>query len=298
MDRRVEKLCDDNYIDWSSMMQSYLEVNDIWTIDDEVPANPGNVAPEAADALRVYNERIQERQRWRKADRKARNYINLCVDQTNGILIRSVHGGKEAWQVLREYHLAPSMSRKVNLTEKLYGMKIGQSDDMRKHLAKMEEMFYKLQNMGQPVDEQSKVTLILKSVRGEYETLVTAMSVWTDAQMTIRNIKDRLIEEFDKKKESAYFHHGSSTVPHRGGVAATNGSSTLPKRYARKSEEFTNCFFMSSRSSHHWIVDSGATKHMTAIESSFTTLNRRHRSDRNGNSCGADESTRRKLIKV
>jgi hypothetical protein len=55
MDKRVEKLNDTNYMYWSTLMQSLLELNDIWTINKVPPQHPG-VAPvrgEATEAGRI-----------------------------------------------------------------------------------------------------------------------------------------------------------------------------------------------------------------------------------------------------
>jgi hypothetical protein len=208
MDKRVEKLNDTNYMYWSTLMQSLLELHDIWTIDKVSSQHPG-VAPvrgeateaEFTQAMQAYNHRLQQHEDFVKADRKAKNYIVLCADESNGNMIRDVEGGKEAWRVLRAYHITGTMTRRLGLMKKLQSMKLERNGNMRSHLNKMDEIFIMLQSMEHGLDEAMKVTMMLASVRDEYETLVTSVSVWEPNRLTIQAVKDRFIEEWEQRRD-------------------------------------------------------------------------------------------------
>jgi gag-polypeptide of LTR copia-type len=74
---------------------------------------------------------------------------------------------------------------------------------MCKHLNAMTELFNKLADINDPVPEDQKVTTIFSSVEPEYAALTTAIMAWSDDCLTMQEVKYRLIEEWEKKKEIA-----------------------------------------------------------------------------------------------
>jgi hypothetical protein len=184
---RVEKLKDDNYQFWSFQTKMFLQSKDLW---DGV--FDGSRAPEQA-AVSEFNE-------WKKRDRKGMNYIALSIDRANANLIYNLESGVQAWNVLREHHNMATLGSKLRAKKQLYAMKIVKTGSMYTHLNEMIALFNKLADVDGPMPEDQMVTTILSSVEPHYNGATSAILGWPEERLTVRNIKEYLIEEWVKLK--------------------------------------------------------------------------------------------------
>lgn len=181
-------------------------------------------------------------------------------------------------------------------------MKLVAGGSMRTHLNEMTELFNKLADIDTAVPEDQKVTTILTSVEPEYEALTTAIMAWSEERLNVQDVKDRLIEEWEKKKEmiatkeAAMFNvdkkkifkcYGCSQPGHIKRNCPTFKEKDLREKLnqirankaAGDGQDYTNCLFTSSAFNKRWIIDSGATSHMTSRRDVFTEINLLHRSE-------------------
>jgi hypothetical protein len=199
---RVEKLGDDNYQYWSFQVKMLLQSRELWdVIEDFGPAHPGE-RPEDAASLPVFEQRMRAFNEWDRKNKKAMNYIALNVDSANANLIYHLTLGSEAWEALRDHHMMKSLGNKMRTKKKLYSMKLERGGSMKAHLNLLTELFNKLVDLGDPVAEDQKITTVLSSVEPEYEALTTAIMAWNQDRLTMHEVKERLIEEYEKKKEN------------------------------------------------------------------------------------------------
>jgi gag-polypeptide of LTR copia-type len=213
---RVEKLKDDNYQYWSFQTKMFLQSKDLWfnVMDGDVPvqprrppisarrANESEAAHEQrlAEDLKQYEATVETFNEWQKKDRKAMNYIALSVDRANANLIYNLESGVQAWKVLREHHNMATLGSKLRVKKKLYAMKIEKNGSMYKHLNEMIELFNKLADIEGVMPEDQKVTTILSSVEPYYNAATSAIMGWPEERLTVRGVKDYLVEEWIKMK--------------------------------------------------------------------------------------------------
>ncbi len=96
----VPKLTDDNFGYWSSQMEAYLTIKDIFDIVEDP-------APEVPDAA------------WRKKDKKVRAYMKLFISPHHCVLIRDAPSASHAWGILESLYLSKSKARCLQLRQEL-----------------------------------------------------------------------------------------------------------------------------------------------------------------------------------
>lgn len=309
---KIEKLSDDNFQYWAFQIKALLQSKDLWEVmSTPKPENPGTrpaVAAEGAnaEALRLYNEQLASFNEWNIKDGKVMNYIALNVDRSNANLIYHLSSGREAWEALKGHHMTITLGNKMRTKKKLYSLKLEEGASMREHLNTMTELFNKLGDIGDPVPEDQKVTTVLNSIEPEYSALSTAIMAWPEERISMSEVKERLIEEYEKKKEAA------TVVAKEEGYAAQwkmkykchncheeghfrrncpklrkekqdlrwklNKNRENKANAADEGQQYTNCVFESALRVNEWIVDSGATSHMTSKKNYFSDLCK-HRSN-------------------
>lgn len=304
-------------------MKMFLQSKDLWEViveerpqeAGEEPIEPNEAGGEEvvvaarqaahAETLRRHQERVRVSNEWRRRDGKAMNFIALGVDRSNANLIYNLDSGAEAWRVLKAYHMVSSLGNKLRTKKKLYSMKIQVGGSMREHLNEMTELFNKVAEIDGPVPEDQKVTTILSSVEPEYEALTTAIMAWSDERLSVQGVKDRLIEEWEKKKEMAaakdkevafageekpkptFSCYGCKMPGHirrncplaKEQDLRTKLNKIRANKAAETGQDYTNCLFNELGTINGWIIDSGASSHMTPKKNLFSEINTNHRSD-------------------
>jgi hypothetical protein len=192
MEKQVQKLTNDNYLDWSFRIQCLLEDKGIWTIDNE-PEQPRN-APAAGSADEaVYNERFRAREAWEVNDTRAFNILALLCDESNINKIRHLRSAKAAFLELRRLHASTSIANQIRTANRLRETTLELGGDMNEHLDKMEKLFVMMSIIDQPLNDHRKVTHILGSLNSDYDGLVSAMGAWTAESLTPQLVKDRIM---------------------------------------------------------------------------------------------------------
>jgi transposase InsO family protein len=307
----IRILDDNNYSQWSYQMRSLLKVKELWdVIERESAPEPGELpgADAAEEVIAAYRTRTEEFNVWRRRDEKARGIIDLYVSEGNIHLIYNIIGAKGAWDALKLHHQNASAASRMRNWRKVNTMRLGYDESMTAHITQMTEMFNRLDDLENPMKEDQKVATLLTSVEGEYSAVVTAINAWPGDRQTLAAVKNQLIEEWEKKKErkrgaafevrgQSYNRDGAGSSSYASGVNAEGkficylcGSSEHFKRDCPRNrknhpdlrlklnkikqnhEQYLNCYFILPIKDKRWIVDSGATSHMTSDRRLFTEL--------------------------
>lgn len=185
-----EKLNNANYSAWAFKMQMYLMKEGCWdTIEQE-----GNVTAEQMPN-----------------DKKAWNYIVLGVDDSQHVHVKATKGGREAWKVLKEFHVQTSLSARIRIMKTLFRIRLDEGTSMESHLQMIFEKFSELDEIGYGLANEMAVSILLASLNSEYEPLITALEAWDETRLTIQAVRAKLLEEY-RRKDNAYQEESHETA--------------------------------------------------------------------------------------
>lgn len=101
---------------------------------------------------------------WKRDDQRAIATIGLCLEDSQFSIIKKKESAKEVWESLKTYHEKPNMTSRVSLLKRLCSINLIEGGDMEKHLVVLDELFERLDNVGQKLDDTLKVAMILRSL--------------------------------------------------------------------------------------------------------------------------------------
>jgi hypothetical protein len=100
---------------------------------------------------------------------KAYHHIRLAVDNTNLELISTTNNSVDAWTLLRDHHVKPTIVNKVALIRRIVNQKLTSEVTMQQHIIKMQTSFNELKQMGDGLSDGLSVAMLLTSLSDEYE---------------------------------------------------------------------------------------------------------------------------------
>lgn len=176
----IAKLSNQNYPTWKFEMEMFLEREDLWHVVDEPKPEPETAA-------------------WKKADKKARATIALCIDRSQYTLIKDCGSASEVWDALKHYHEKATASSQLALLSRLCDAKLEESGDVEKHLLNMDALFERVEDAGLELAEKLRVAMILRSMPDSYHFLASALEARKDEEVTMELVRFKLIDEYQKR---------------------------------------------------------------------------------------------------
>ena len=88
---------------------------------------------------------------------------------------------------------------------KICGSRLEKGGDMDAHITKLTELFEKLNNLSPEkiLDDQWVIAILFSRLPEEYDVLVTALEARPDEDLTLNLVKGKLIDEWQKQKQSS-----------------------------------------------------------------------------------------------
>ena len=175
-----ERLNCKNYRVWALQMKMILIKEDLWDI-----IVPGSSNPE--DAVKSL---------------KVLAHIVLMLDNDQLVHVSEAKGGKEAWDSLKNFHHNDSAGHKMRLYKQLFKTELSLGGDMQKHLQKLFEILQNIKECGDHLEETMIVSAILSNLHAEYDNSVTGLESWKEKDLTVQNVKLKLIDEWERRYEN------------------------------------------------------------------------------------------------
>ena len=277
-----------NYPTWKVQCRMALIKDGLWDIvkgTEEIPRE-GN-----AEARRKYFARRN----------RALALVVLAVEPSLLYLVGDPEDPRVVWTKLEEQFQRRTWANKLQLRRKLFSLKLKEGGSINDHIKTMTEIFEELAVIGDTVSEEDRVVHLLASLPESFDVLVTALEAQSENVPKWELVTERLLHEETKLKEKA------PQVRADGRKALVAGNRSTPKKpftchYCKKPGHFKrDCrkFLASQRkqqaastaeakngeeglvtihalatttSKGSWIVDSGATCHMSNNRDLFVNL--------------------------
>jgi hypothetical protein len=282
----IDKLDGSNWTTWKFQMKHLLMAKGLWGIVDGTETVPG--AGQAA-ARAEFNKRSQ----------KAQATIVLGISTTQLYLVTTCETAKDMWDVLKQHFERDSLANKIYLKKQYFRMEMKDGTSVEDHLKQMKELTDKLAAIGAPIGEEDQVVTLLGSLPASYAALVTALEA-RPGDLSLSYVQQALVHE-ELKRNGQSVGSASGSKGDAALVGAYNkrkGTTSFKKKIqcynCKKFGHFKkNCpdplksessssghkakivdadsasdgafeaTMGSSVQEHHWLVDSGASCHMT-----------------------------------
>lgn len=273
------KLNADNYHLWKYKMELILRREGAWKCVVES-------APDVPD------------ESWMKNNENALILIGLSVEDNQLLLIRKAKSAKESWNILKAHHEKNTLGSSVQIMRKICGMKFSMENTMADHIANMKILFEKLEAVGETFSERWVIAMLLSSLPPSYDTLVTALEARKIEELTVHVVENNLLEEYQRQSKNVEPNSVMKTfkIPQvKSSQDDANGKRchfckikghlkkncwkfkkerniNESKQQANNVENKENYIFSSAGDKSHWIVDSGATCHISTRREDFITF--------------------------
>lgn len=279
-----KKLNGENYSTWKYRMELLLQKDDLWNnVSKEVAVDKRDAA-------------------WTKKDAEARAFIALMVEDSQLFHLKKTVTANEMWEGLKGYHEKSTLSNKVQIMRRICNMKLSEGGNLEEHLIGMIDLFEKLSALGEEkLSDTWVVAMLLSSLPTSYDVLVTALETRAEKDLTIDLVKSKLIDDFRRrtsdegsnnamkiskfeksnfKNKECFFcnkigHKKSDCIQYKRWKEKQNKHG---KAHAVKEETENQEFCFVSKDgkvdSEKWIIDSGATCHISSNIKLFENVNK------------------------
>jgi hypothetical protein len=283
----IVKLNGGNYASWSYQIKLILMEADLWTT-----VNPGETRPTEENLLRDYVSR----------QGRALAKIALSVSDEQQMHIRQFDTPKEVWDELeRLYAPRDSKFRIVQLRRSLYSQKSSNFDSVESYLGQINTIVTELANVGSKIEDGDLAMTILCGLSDDWDSVISALCNLPEKDLTCATIKRRIIAEATRRRDSSATSESSAmlakwkvpqSVINKKDFRVDNDDKSAKSdiicfkckkvghiaKYCKSVKKTYKSMIATCSSAivninrNTWIVDSGATHHMTPNAEFFLTL--------------------------
>jgi hypothetical protein len=267
-------------------MEMVLASMDLWEIvDGSEDAPPSDADPKI---IKGYQRRLK----------KAMSIIGINLVDSQLHHIKRCKGPAEAWKTLCNIHETRSLSNILFIRRKFFTCKMQEGEDLLDHINKVKALADQLACLEVPVRDEDVVMTLLESLPPSYEYLITALETLPMKDLTMEFVTARLMHEVSKRREKDPQGDDAALVSMqgKGGITSTcketkrcyycgkpghiarfcfkAKNNNKEKENANKAKDDDDYAFATKDGDHckaiwKWIMDSGATNHMTPHRAAF-----------------------------
>jgi hypothetical protein len=267
-------------------MEMVLASMDLWEIvEGSEEAPPSDANPKV----------IKDYQRHVK---KAMSTIGINLVDSQLHHIKRCKGPTDAWKTLCNIHETRSLSNILFIRRKFFTCKMQEGEVLLDHINKVKALADQLACLEVPMRDEDVVMTLLESLPPSYEYLITALETLPMQALTMEFVTARLMHEVSKRREKEPQGEDAAMVSTqgRGGTTSTRKdtktcyycgkpshitrfcfkakNNNKEKENANKAKDDDDYAFTTKDGDHckaicKWIMDSGATKHMTPHRAAF-----------------------------
>ncbi|KAE8962655.1 hypothetical protein PR003_g25552 [Phytophthora rubi] len=246
------KLVEDNYFHWEFNMRMKLSRKGLLdnTIKPEFDAMSGRSTVQ-----------------WKTNDLKALGVIAGDVSLTYQVYIRGATTAADSWRMLEKQFNRNTLKNRLIVTKKLHNFKMESGTRFAVHVDQFKEIALQMETIGEPLDETRQLVLLLGSLTEEYRMISTVLE--NTPNMTLAYAIQAL-SSVDASDESS-----SAQQKARLGTKETEcRKKKADEERGQVAKETSDYAFTatSAMGKTEWLVDSGASSHMTSVRDKFVSM--------------------------
>ncbi|XP_013626727.1 PREDICTED: uncharacterized protein LOC106332773 [Brassica oleracea var. oleracea] len=282
---------EEKYDFWSIKMTTILKTRKLWYVVEEGVASPPALVEETPETARARSLREEAMMN----DTLALQILQTAVSDHIFSRIAAASTSKEAWDALKEEYEGSSQVRLIKLQtlrREYENLKMYENEDIKVFTDKIVELANQLTYHGEQKSDVQLIQKILISLPTKFDSIVSVLEQTSDLTSTkmteligiLKAHEARLAAREESTNEGEFdarVKHGNSGKQKKDD----------PKKDHRSNKECYNCGNLEEDSNEDhmlfsaseaattvmedvWLVDSGATNHMTKEENYFSRLHR------------------------
>jgi len=114
--------------------------------------------------------------KWEEMQAQACATIRLCLTDQIMYHVMDETSPKKIWDKLEEQFMSKTLTRKLYLKQKLYGLKMQEGSDLAEHINVFNQLIADFGNVEVKIDEEDRAIILLCSLPESYEHLVTTLT--------------------------------------------------------------------------------------------------------------------------
>lgn len=213
---------------------------------------------------------------------KALAELTLLVDVTVYSHLEECDTVKKAWEVLKDAFEDRGAVRKVTLLKQWVTLKLEDCSSMQEYITKSLQFRSKIKAAGMKIDEELAGTLMLVGLSNDFRPMVMSVESM-EREITVDYVKNLLTQEVDheaaecEKVLAANHKKAANLFKKKKDIKCFECGGPHFKRKCPKLKEASEnavfySSFMANVSDTDWIIDSGATAHMTKNKSCLMNI--------------------------
>ena len=275
-----------NWMTWKFQLRHLLMAKGLWKYVEGSATLAGNATGD-------------EREKFQSEQQKAFSTIVMSVSPSLLYLITSCEIPKDAWDTLKGHFERNTLANKLFLKKRYFRKEMCEGTPINEHLKEMKLLADKLASIDAPISQEDQVVTLLGSLPASYASVVTALEARGD-DMTMDYVQEALIhhEQKLKFKDSASANQGAqpnaallgqrykkppvcwncNEVGHvqrhcsKRKQKGAHGAAIVGEEENMDDIQNEGAFAIPTSSDNAWLVDSGASSHMTPNQQYFTCL--------------------------
>ena len=114
--------------------------------------------------------------KWEEMQAQACATIKLCLSDQIMYHVMDETSPKKIWDKLEEQFMSKTLTRKLYLKQKLYGLKMQEGSDLAEHINVFNQLIDDLRKVDVKIDDEDRAIILLCLLLGSYEHLVTTLT--------------------------------------------------------------------------------------------------------------------------
>lgn len=153
--------------------------------------------------------------KWEEMQAQARATIRLCLSDQIMYHVMDENSPKKIWDMLAEKFMSKTLTRKLYLKQKLYGLKMQEGSDLAEHINVFNQLIADLVKVDVKIDDEDRAIILLCSLTGSYDHLVTTLTYGKEKVTVDEIVAALLSHEQRRKNNSTKESSGSALVVRR-----------------------------------------------------------------------------------
>jgi transposase InsO family protein len=148
---------------------------------------------------------------WEELDMKAVSTIRLLLADEVMYDVMEENSTAGIWLNLEKRYMSKSLTNKLHLKQKLYGLKMTKGADLRQHINTFKQIISDMLRIDIKFEDEDKAMMLLTSLPTSYEHLVTTL-LYGKETLELEEVSGALLDHYQRKHKDSAESSGEGLV--------------------------------------------------------------------------------------